>query len=65
MSDNLYVALEYMPNGDLRAYLRNARSQGGGDQTSLSSEMLIQFALDVARGMQHLAGMGVNIRNEF
>ncbi|XP_022111573.1 tyrosine-protein kinase receptor Tie-1-like isoform X2 [Acanthaster planci] len=57
--DNLYVTLEYLPNGDLRSYLRNARTQGDSGQTSLSSEKLIQFALDVAEGMQHLAALGV------
>ncbi|XP_022111619.1 angiopoietin-1 receptor-like [Acanthaster planci] len=57
--DDLYVAVEYLPNGDLRTCLRNARSQGDGGQTSLSSEKLIQFALDIAKGMQHLAASGV------
>ncbi|XP_038066572.1 angiopoietin-1 receptor-like [Patiria miniata] len=57
--DILYVALEFMPNGDLRTYLRNARSLGDDDQSTLSSEKLIQFALDVARGMQHVDAVGV------
>ncbi|XP_038066556.1 tyrosine-protein kinase receptor Tie-1-like [Patiria miniata] len=57
--DNLYVAFEFMPNGDLRTYLRNARSLGDDDQSTLSSEKLIQFALDVAKGMQHLAALGI------
>ncbi|XP_038066576.1 tyrosine-protein kinase receptor Tie-1-like [Patiria miniata] len=57
--DILYVALEFMPTGDLLTHLRNARSVGDDDQTTLSSEKLIQFALDVAKGMQHLAACGV------
>ncbi|XP_033636186.1 angiopoietin-1 receptor-like [Asterias rubens] len=55
--DKLYVAMEYLPNGDLRSYLRNARSMDG--ETYLSSEKLLQFALDVAKGMHHLATSGV------
>ncbi|XP_038066560.1 tyrosine-protein kinase receptor Tie-1-like [Patiria miniata] len=57
--DILYVALEFMPNGDLRTYLRNARSLGDDDQSTLSPEKLIQFALDVVKGMQHLDAVGV------
>ncbi|XP_038066557.1 tyrosine-protein kinase receptor Tie-1-like [Patiria miniata] len=57
--DILYVALEFMPNGDLRTYLRNARSLGDDDQSTLSSEKLIQFALDVAKAMHHLSEVGV------
>ena len=56
----LYVAMEYLPNGDLRSYLRNARSMDG--EESLSSDKLLQFALDVAKGMQHLATSGVSIQ---
>ncbi|XP_038053520.1 angiopoietin-1 receptor-like [Patiria miniata] len=58
--DILYVALEFMPNGDLRTHLRNARSQDDDGQSSLSSyAKLIQFAFDVAKGMQHLAALRV------
>ncbi|XP_038066608.1 tyrosine-protein kinase receptor Tie-1-like [Patiria miniata] len=57
--DVLYVALEYLPNGDLRSYLRTARSQSESDEGALSSEMLIKFALDVAKGMNHLSVSGV------
>ncbi|XP_038066573.1 tyrosine-protein kinase receptor Tie-2-like [Patiria miniata] len=60
--DILYVALEFMPNGDLRTYLRNARSLGDDDQSTLSSEKLIQLALDVAKGMQHLDAVGMYMR---
>ncbi|XP_022109418.1 tyrosine-protein kinase receptor Tie-1-like isoform X3 [Acanthaster planci] len=55
--DSLYVAVDYTPKGDLRSYLRKARSLWK-DQPLLS-EKLIQFALGVARGMQHLAATGV------
>ena len=57
-SGELYVAMEYLPNGDLRSYLRNARSMDG--EASISSDLL-QFALDVAKGMQHLAATGVSV----
>ncbi|XP_022097258.1 tyrosine-protein kinase receptor Tie-1-like [Acanthaster planci] len=55
----LYVALEYLSNGDLRTYLREARPEGGVGQSSLSDTKLLQFAVDVAKGMQHVAASGV------
>ncbi|XP_071800020.1 tyrosine-protein kinase receptor Tie-1-like [Asterias amurensis] len=55
----LYVAMEYLSNGDLRCYLRKARSMEDDGQASLSPQKLLQFALDVAKGMQHLAASGV------
>ncbi len=55
----LYVASEYLSNGDLRCYLRKARSMDDDSKASLSSQKLLQFALDVAKGMQHLAAFGV------
>ncbi|XP_033636580.1 hepatocyte growth factor receptor-like [Asterias rubens] len=55
----LYVAMEYLSNGDLRCYLRKARSMEDDGQASLSPQKLLQFALDVAKGMQHLAAYGV------
>ncbi|XP_038069274.1 fibroblast growth factor receptor-like isoform X2 [Patiria miniata] len=57
--DVLYVALEFLPNGDLRSYLRTARSQSESDEGALSSNQLIKFALDVAKGMKHLSMSGV------
>ncbi|XP_022097095.1 tyrosine-protein kinase receptor Tie-1-like [Acanthaster planci] len=57
--DVLYVALEYLSNGDLRTYLRGARPDGGVGQSSLSDAKLLQFAFDVAKGMQHIAASGV------
>ncbi|XP_038061929.1 uncharacterized protein LOC119732441 [Patiria miniata] len=59
----LYVALEYLPYGDLRSYLRTARSQSDSDEEALSSDQLVKFALDVAKGMEHLAKAGVIHRN--
>ncbi|XP_071799993.1 tyrosine-protein kinase receptor Tie-1-like [Asterias amurensis] len=55
----LYVAMEYLSNGDLRCYLRKARSMEDEGQASLSPQKLLRFALDVAKGMQHLAAHGV------
>ncbi|XP_038055917.1 ephrin type-A receptor 3-like [Patiria miniata] len=52
----MYVAMEYIPGGDLRSFLRNARSQWGG---AMSSGQLIGFALDVAKGMKHLSKLKV------
>ncbi|XP_022083663.1 angiopoietin-1 receptor-like [Acanthaster planci] len=57
--DVLYVALEYLPHGDLRSYLRTARSQSDSDEDALSSEQLVRFALNVAKGMEHLQNFGV------
>ena len=57
--DVLYVALEYLPYGDLRSYLRTARSQSDSDEDALSPDQLIKFALDVAKGMEHLSKAGV------
>ncbi|XP_071800220.1 scavenger receptor cysteine-rich type 1 protein M130-like isoform X2 [Asterias amurensis] len=57
----LYVALEYFPNGDLRSYLRKARhvDEDNSQGVVLSSKKLLEFALDVAKGMQHLAASEV------
>ncbi|XP_038066658.1 tyrosine-protein kinase receptor Tie-1-like [Patiria miniata] len=55
----VYVALEYQPNGDLRSYLRNARSPADDSRSSLSAVILLQFAVGVAKGMQHVAASGV------
>ncbi|XP_038066575.1 tyrosine-protein kinase receptor Tie-1-like [Patiria miniata] len=57
--DVLYVALEFLPNGDLRSFLRKARLQSESDEDALSSGQLVAFALDVAKGMNHLATSGV------
>ncbi|XP_038056137.1 angiopoietin-1 receptor-like [Patiria miniata] len=57
--DLLLVALEYLPNGDLRSYLRTARSQSATDDEALSPDQLVKIAFDVAKGMKHLAISGV------
>ncbi|XP_038068352.1 uncharacterized protein LOC119737808 [Patiria miniata] len=57
--DVMFVALEHLPNGDLRTYLRKARTQSESDEGALSSDQLIKFALDVAKGMKHLSTSGV------
>ncbi|XP_022097116.1 angiopoietin-1 receptor-like [Acanthaster planci] len=57
--DVLYVALEFLPNGDLRSYLRTGRLESSSGEGALSSDQLIEFALDVAKGMKHLAMSGV------
>ncbi|XP_038066569.1 tyrosine-protein kinase receptor Tie-1-like [Patiria miniata] len=54
----MYVATKYLPKGDLRSYLRAARSTGN-TQLPLSPQELLQFALDVAKGMQHITACGV------
>ena len=54
LKDVLYVALEYLPNGDLRSYLRKARPESDTAEC-LTSEKLVKFALDVAKGMEYLA----------
>ena len=60
--DVLYVALEYLPNGDLRNHLRSSRPDTDSEP-SLTSEQLIKFALDVAMGMEHLASSAVYNHN--
>ena len=47
------VVLPYLPNGDLRNYLFLARESDAVSQFSLVK--LIQFALDIAKGMEYLA----------
>ncbi|XP_038056140.1 angiopoietin-1 receptor-like [Patiria miniata] len=55
--DVLYVALEYAPNGDLLSYLRSVRSAPDGGV--MSSDQLVKFAFDVAKGMEHLSKTGL------
>ena len=52
------MALEYLPHGDLRSYLR-ANFSPSNTETTLESTQLVKFALDVAKGMKHLAASGV------
>ncbi|XP_038066679.1 angiopoietin-1 receptor-like [Patiria miniata] len=61
----LYVALEFLPNGNLRDYLRSTRpkQKGAGDSTDLASPLtssnLLKFGTDVAKGMDHLSKTGI------
>ncbi|XP_038066662.1 phosphatidylinositol phosphatase PTPRQ-like [Patiria miniata] len=61
----LYVALEFLPNGNLRDYLRSTRPKQQGaagsqdDVSPLTSSMLLKFGLDVAKGMEHLSNTGI------
>ncbi|XP_038052760.1 angiopoietin-1 receptor-like [Patiria miniata] len=55
--DVLYVALEFLPNGDLHSYLTRFVYSNTAD--ILTSKQLLKFALDVARGMKHLSNLGV------
>ena len=67
----MYVILEYMPKGDLKTLLRESRTANDDPQKtydnlaigskSLTSELLIQFARDVANGMAFLAEQKVTI----
>ena len=62
-ADPLLVLIEYIPYGDLLGYLR--KSRGLNDtyfkdpdvkpETNLTSEQLIQFALQIADGMNFLS----------
>ncbi|XP_038052759.1 angiopoietin-1 receptor-like [Patiria miniata] len=55
--DVLYVALEFLPNGDLHSYLTGLVNSNTAH--ILTSTKLVKFALDVARGMKHLSDLGV------
>ncbi|XP_022109721.1 tyrosine-protein kinase Mer-like [Acanthaster planci] len=61
----LHVALEYLPNGNLRDYLRGNRpkqEQGKEKSTGtspLTSLNLLTFGADVAKGMDHLSKTGI------
>jgi serine/threonine protein kinase len=52
--DPLLLLTEYMPNGNLRDYLYDAR-KGINDRVPLSLDQLCLISLGVARGMEHLA----------
>ncbi|XP_038066659.1 tyrosine-protein kinase receptor Tie-1-like [Patiria miniata] len=57
--DVFYVALEYLPNGDLLSHLKGIHSKN----QSLPVDKMVQFALDIAKGMEHVADAGVIHRN--
>ncbi len=50
-----YLVLELMPNGNLRDYLRTHRATESAPQR-VAASTLLGFCLDVAAGMEHLAG---------
>lgn len=56
------MVLELMPNGNLRSFLRATRSQDvyynlHGNSSCLSERQLLQFALDIANGMEGIADL--------
>lgn len=59
----LYIAIEYAPYGNLLDFLRKSRvletdpafAQEHGTASTLTSQQLLQFASDVAKGMQYLS----------
>ncbi|XP_072016559.1 uncharacterized protein [Amphiura filiformis] len=61
----LYVVLEYVPHGNLRKFLRKSRKEADTAQqyanvlSQLAPEQLLQFGIDVARAMKHIADCGV------
>ncbi|XP_063358395.1 fibroblast growth factor receptor 3-like [Cydia amplana] len=61
-SGPLYAVVEYVANGCLRDYLKkhkpNTVNDPSGDQMPLKHHELVQFTLQVARGMDYLASRG-------
>ncbi|XP_072048335.1 uncharacterized protein [Amphiura filiformis] len=56
----LYVALVFVTFGDLRSYLRTTRRRDQRGATHrLQPTRLMSFALDVAKGMDHLSKLGI------
>ncbi|XP_071804456.1 uncharacterized protein [Asterias amurensis] len=53
--DVWYVAWEYLPKGNIHSFLRSNQDK---EMTTVSPANLFQFALDVAKGMQHIAESG-------
>ena len=75
LSDPLYIIMEYVQRGSLLSYLRKCRpssrmSRGSMMSSNMSSSSsfmeprakdLSIFALQIARGMAHVASCGVSI----
>lgn len=64
----LVVIIEYVPHGDLLGYLRKSRGLQDNyfndpdtkPSSSLSPNQLFSFALDIAKGMEHLSSHKVS-----
>lgn len=66
----LYIAIEYAPYGNLLDFLRKSRvletdpafAKEHGTASTLTSQQLLQFASDVAKGMQYLSEKQVHLQ---
>lgn len=67
----LYLAIEYAPHGNLLDFLRKSRvletdpafAIANSTASTLSSQQLLHFAADVARGMDYLSQKQVSVGN--
>lgn len=67
----LYIAIEYAPYGNLLDFLRKSRvletdpafAKEHGTASTLTSQQLLQFAVDVATGMHYLSDKQVKGQN--
>ncbi|XP_070549786.1 tyrosine kinase receptor Cad96Ca-like isoform X1 [Ptychodera flava] len=50
-----YLILEYSQHGNLKAYLQRNRAKFLIDNNAASQEQLLSFAVDIAKGMKHIA----------
>lgn len=66
----LYIAIEYAPYGNLLDFLRKSRvletdpafAKEHGTASTLTSQQLLQFAVDVANGMHYLSDKQVGAK---